>query len=170
MLPHNRQNNPDSEVHGNKHGAQLGPTGPRWAPCWPRERCYLGRICIRCMWITCYLEIVRFGRRSGSQSVSKTNESQLVSIWRPFLYHLLKYDCRYVYSSIRATFIIIAKFRSEQSYFTPCFNADFLANTCLEWDHCLANLFWCKGPMINCLYFSEEPPTTEPPTPEPTAG
>ena len=24
------------------HGAHLGPTGPRWAPCWPHELCYLG--------------------------------------------------------------------------------------------------------------------------------
>ena len=24
-----------------QHGAHLGPTGPRWAPCWPREPCYL---------------------------------------------------------------------------------------------------------------------------------
>ena len=24
------------------HGAHLGPTGPRWAPCWPHEPCYLG--------------------------------------------------------------------------------------------------------------------------------
>ena len=23
--------------------AHLGPTGPRWAPCWPHELCYLGR-------------------------------------------------------------------------------------------------------------------------------
>ena len=29
---------PDSKVHG----AKLGPTGPRWAPCWPHELCYLG--------------------------------------------------------------------------------------------------------------------------------
>ena len=29
---------PDSEVHG----AHLGPTGPRWAPCWPHELCYVG--------------------------------------------------------------------------------------------------------------------------------
>ena len=28
---------PDSKVHG----ANMGPTGPRWAPCWPRELCYL---------------------------------------------------------------------------------------------------------------------------------
>ena len=28
----------DSKVHG----AHLGPTGPRWAPCWPHELCYLG--------------------------------------------------------------------------------------------------------------------------------
>ena len=24
--------------------AHLGPTGPRWAPCWPHELCYLGCI------------------------------------------------------------------------------------------------------------------------------
>ena len=27
-----------------QHGAHLGPTGPRWAPCWPHELCYLGRM------------------------------------------------------------------------------------------------------------------------------
>ena len=26
-----------------QHGAHLGPTGPRWAPWWPHELCYLGR-------------------------------------------------------------------------------------------------------------------------------
>ena len=31
---------PDSKVHG----AHLGPTGPRWAPCWPHELCYLGGV------------------------------------------------------------------------------------------------------------------------------
>ena len=25
-----------------QHGAHLGPTGPRWAPCWPYEPRYLG--------------------------------------------------------------------------------------------------------------------------------
>ena len=25
-----------------QHGAHLGPTGPRWAPCWPHDLCYLG--------------------------------------------------------------------------------------------------------------------------------
>ena len=25
-----------------QHGAHLGPTGPRWTPCWPHELCYLG--------------------------------------------------------------------------------------------------------------------------------
>ena len=24
-----------------QHGAHLGPTGPRWDPCWPHEPCYL---------------------------------------------------------------------------------------------------------------------------------
>ena len=27
-----------------QHGAHLGPTGPRWAPCWPHEPCYLGNL------------------------------------------------------------------------------------------------------------------------------
>ena len=26
-----------------QHGAHLGPIGPRWAPCWPHELCYLGQ-------------------------------------------------------------------------------------------------------------------------------
>ena len=25
------------------HGTHLGPTGPRWAPCWPHEPCYQGK-------------------------------------------------------------------------------------------------------------------------------
>ena len=25
-----------------QNGAHLGPTGPRWAPCWPHEPCYQG--------------------------------------------------------------------------------------------------------------------------------
>ena len=24
-----------------QHGAHLGPTGPKWAPCWPHELCFL---------------------------------------------------------------------------------------------------------------------------------
>ena len=27
------------------HGAHLGPTGPRWAQCWPHELCHLGHAC-----------------------------------------------------------------------------------------------------------------------------
>ena len=41
---------PDSKVHG----AHLGPTGPRWAPCWPHELCYLGTILLRPEWIGTY--------------------------------------------------------------------------------------------------------------------
>ena len=35
---HHFESIPDSKVHG----AHLGPTGPRWAPWWPHELCYLG--------------------------------------------------------------------------------------------------------------------------------
>ena len=30
------------QVLGKQHGAHLGPTGPRWAPCWPHGLCYRG--------------------------------------------------------------------------------------------------------------------------------
>ena len=30
-----------------QHGAHLGPTGPRWTPCWPHELCYLGLVSSR---------------------------------------------------------------------------------------------------------------------------
>ena len=32
-----------------QHGAHLGPTGPRWAPCWPYEPYYLGCCDARCV-------------------------------------------------------------------------------------------------------------------------
>ena len=35
-------NYPDSKCSWGQGGANLGPTGPRWAPCWPHELCYLG--------------------------------------------------------------------------------------------------------------------------------
>ena len=40
---------PDSMVHGGQHGAHLGPTGPRWAPWWPHELCYLGIVQLHIM-------------------------------------------------------------------------------------------------------------------------
>ena len=42
---------PDSKVHG----AHMGPTGPRWAPCWPHELCYLRRSGTR--WFECCQQI-----------------------------------------------------------------------------------------------------------------
>ena len=27
----------------------LGPTGPRWVPCWPHEPCYLGYVILTCI-------------------------------------------------------------------------------------------------------------------------
>ena len=39
IINQSTQHNPNSKVHG----ASMGPTGLRWAPCWPHEPCYLGR-------------------------------------------------------------------------------------------------------------------------------
>ena len=30
-----------------QHGAHLGPTGPRWAPCWPHKLCCLGLVQVK---------------------------------------------------------------------------------------------------------------------------
>ena len=38
---HETHSSPDSCRWG-QHGAHLGPTGPRWVPCWTHELCYLG--------------------------------------------------------------------------------------------------------------------------------
>ena len=42
------QSYPDSKVHWANMGPtwcpSLGPTGPRWAPCWSHELCYLGMV------------------------------------------------------------------------------------------------------------------------------
>ena len=46
------------------HGAHLGPTGPRWAPWWPHELCYLGcatrRAVFQCIiqWSTDYNTVI----------------------------------------------------------------------------------------------------------------
>ena len=36
---------PDSKVHG----ANMGPVGPRWTPCWPYEPCYQGTVPVDCL-------------------------------------------------------------------------------------------------------------------------
>ena len=41
--------------------AHLGPTGPRWAPCWPHELCYLE--CYMNRWLTPVLQTTRFSDR-----------------------------------------------------------------------------------------------------------
>ena len=38
--PHKKESTLIARFMG-QHGAHLGPTGPRWAPCWPHEPCYL---------------------------------------------------------------------------------------------------------------------------------
>ena len=59
---------PDSKVHG----AYLGPTGPRWAPCWPQEPCYQGQ----------------FGDRTATFQVTVWSVEQVEKNWSA-QYHLL---------------------------------------------------------------------------------
>ena len=43
FCPGGDESMPSSSNPGNKvYGAYMGPTGPRWVPCWPHEFCYLG--------------------------------------------------------------------------------------------------------------------------------
>ena len=39
---------PDSKGSWGHHGVHLGPTGPRWGPCWPYELFYLGSLLFVC--------------------------------------------------------------------------------------------------------------------------
>ena len=45
LLPCHWGNHSWLESSWGQHGAHLGPIGPRWAPCWPHEVCYLGYHC-----------------------------------------------------------------------------------------------------------------------------
>ena len=47
------QDHPESKVHG----ANMGPRGPRWAPCWPHELCYLGNNCHKRSWYRWHVEL-----------------------------------------------------------------------------------------------------------------
>ena len=42
--------------------AHLGPTGPRWAPCWPNDPCYLG-ITVKFRTYTCIAILYHFADR-----------------------------------------------------------------------------------------------------------
>ena len=70
-----------------QHGAHLGPTGPRWAPCWPHELCYLGLI----------YRYHLFVSASGSTKLLKwwnkieTAHVLKISCDTDFIYHILQY-------------------------------------------------------------------------------
>ena len=42
---------PRKQSSWGQHGAQLGPVGPRWAPCWPHEPCYHDALPEWCDWL-----------------------------------------------------------------------------------------------------------------------
>ena len=43
MIHHDCMCHPWYKDSWSQHGAHLGPTGPRWATCWPHELCYRGQ-------------------------------------------------------------------------------------------------------------------------------
>ena len=47
------------------HGAHLGPTWSRWAPCWPREPCYQGIDCSYVLNTFLYALLLNNDRKSG---------------------------------------------------------------------------------------------------------
>ena len=40
----NFEHYPRKQSSWGQHGANLGPIGPKWAPCWPHEPCYQGMV------------------------------------------------------------------------------------------------------------------------------
>ena len=59
---------PDSKVHG----ANMGPPGPRWAPCWPHELCYLGSYI--CTWLINRCHGDHYSRNYANSVVTKHDE------------------------------------------------------------------------------------------------
>ena len=51
------------------HGARLGPVGPRWAPCWPHEPCYQGRLTFSCVLL--WFGVLWYYRYQSSYSISQ---------------------------------------------------------------------------------------------------
>ena len=84
-----------------QHGAHTGPTGPRWAPCWPHEPCYLGcygrlhynRLCnvIILSFVNSKLKFVL--RKHMGSLYALTNRWLMINIWisKPG-YHWFSYD------------------------------------------------------------------------------
>ena len=50
-----------------QHGAHLGPTGPRLAPCWPHEACYLGSRTCYGLWSLHYYYQLLWGKNMSMQ-------------------------------------------------------------------------------------------------------
>ena len=72
---------PDSKVYGGQHGAHLGPTGPRWVPCWPHESCYLGTSVFSSMLTprtNCHLRNIRW----PTSILSGVNKPRVNRIWQ----------------------------------------------------------------------------------------
>ena len=66
------------------HGAQLGPTGPRWAPFWPNEPCYQGCSDFLCLHYRSILPISpwSFSCHQGNITIVQTSVKQPPKIWK----------------------------------------------------------------------------------------
>ena len=84
-----------------QHGAHLGPTGPRWAPCWHYDLCYLGRFTYHSHKATGF---VRNGIIMAWYPVQQKSDynhcpyvlmvNLFVLCWHPYKYSLFLYECR----------------------------------------------------------------------------
>ena len=73
-----------------QHGAHLGPTRPRWAPCWPHEPCYLGfPIILHRRMGECYGEIAKV-QNEISIVMSLYSESAKWATFRHIRYNIAK--------------------------------------------------------------------------------
>ena len=119
---------PDSKVHG----ANTGPTGPRWTPCWPHELYYLG-IPTPCNIVGSLLKCHRFSPKCSQKTPLPKAQPQL----RFFLYEF----------KVRA---IIHLCNCPISVFSILLSKSRLS--CIDWIHCLASTtFWDKNIWILIL-------------------
>ena len=98
---------PDSEVHG----VYMGPTGPRWAPCWSHVPCYLRTLSNRTLYCNikteptvCWFEI------RGTEllwDTSNVNSKMNMFFFRLVISHIKIPCCTYIWYILRLVKVLL---------------------------------------------------------------
>ena len=97
-----------------QHGAHLGPTGPRRAPCWPHELCYLGYVTIFLkgkIYLTAKYEMFqRYPTGHISYNYKKSYKLRFISNHSDIHKYKISAKGKYLYKSINGNKLMHWKF------------------------------------------------------------